>query len=161
MELKMRDNEFIVSKTDCSGNIIYGNRTFIEISGYSENELLKAPHNILRHSDMPSIIFKLLWERISGGEGIYAYVKNLSKNSDFYWVFAYVTPSFDENGKIIGYYSVRRKPTQEAINTIAPIYKQLLNSEKNSGIQASQELLNSLLQEKGINYDKFILSLQK
>src|SRR3989339_1006772 len=114
MELHMKPGEFIVSKTDLKGIITYGNETFIEMSGYSEAELLNAPHNILRHEDMPKVVFKLLWERIREREGIYAYVKNKTKNGDYYWVYAYVTPSFDSSGNRIGYYSVRRAPTPKA-----------------------------------------------
>lgn len=161
MELRMKSGEFIVSKTDLKGNITYGNQTFIEMSGYSEAELLNSPHNILRHEDMPKIVFKLLWERIREREGIYAYVKNKTKKGDYYWVFAYVTPSFDTSGNRIGYYSVRRAPTSKAIDAIEPLYRQLLNAERNGGIGASEKLLSSLLQQQGMTYDQFVLGLQK
>lgn len=161
MELRMKSGEFIVSKTDLNGNITYGNQTFIEMSGYSESELLNAPHNILRHSEMPKLIFKFLWERIREREGIYAYVKNKTKNGDYYWVFAYVTPSFDPSGKRIGYYSVRRAPKPKAIEQIEPLYRELLNAERSGGLHASQTLLSNVLREKGVTYDQFVLGLQK
>lgn len=161
MELKMKEGEFIVSKTDLKGIITYGNETFIEMSGYSESELLNAPHNILRHPDMPKLIFKLLWERIREPEGIYAYVKNKTKSGDYYWVFAYVTPSFDPSGNRIGYYSVRRAPKPTAIAIIEPLYQELLKTEQNAGVGASLTQLNNILQEKGMSYDQFVLSLQK
>ncbi len=104
MELSFNENEIIVSKTDLKGRITYGNEVFIKLSGYEEHELLGKPHNIVRHKEMPKCIFKLLWERIQSGEEIFAYVVNQAKNGDHYWVFANVTPSFDNNGKIIGYY---------------------------------------------------------
>lgn len=161
MELKMKPGEFIVSKTDLKGIITYCNETFIEMAGYSEAELLGAPHNILRHADMPKVVFKLLWEKIQQREGIYAYVKNKTKNGDFYWVFAYVTPSFDTNGNRIGYYSVRRAPTEKAVRTIEPIYRTLLDAEQSGGINASANVLTKLLQDQGITYDAFVLGLQK
>jgi len=161
MELQMKAGEFIVSKTDLKGLITYGNETFIEMSGYSESELLHAPHNILRHEDMPKLIFKLLWERIQEREGIYAYVKNKTKKGDYYWVFAYVTPSFDSSGNRIGYYSVRRSPKAKAIAAIEPLYRELLNAEKRGGVNASQTYLTTLLQNQGMTYDQFVLGLQK
>lgn len=158
-ELKFPDNEIIVSKTDTSGKITYGNELFLELAGYDEKDILHKPHNIVRHPDMPKVIFKLLWNTLKQGKEIYAYVINRSKSGDYYWVFANVTPSFDNNGKVIGYYSVRRKPSQKALSAIKPLYKELLNAEKTGGISASEKLLNGLLAEKGGRYDKFILSI--
>ena len=151
-------NEVIVSKTDTKGRITYGNDIFIKISGYSEHELLGAPHNILRHPDMPRVIFKLLWETIQAGEEINAYVKNLSKDGSYYWVLANVTPSFDENNRIIGYFSVRRVPSKDALEIIKPLYSHLLSLEKSGGMDASMKHLNELLTSKGVSYEEFILS---
>jgi PAS domain S-box-containing protein len=158
-ELTFGDKEFIVSKTDLNGKITYGNALFIQISGFSELELIDQPHNILRHPDTPAVVFKLLWNQIRSGKEIFAYVKNKTKNGDFYWVFAHVTPSFDTNRKISGYHSVRRKPSSKALEVIKPLYKSLLQKEKSSGVAASEEMLNQLLKEKGVSYDEFILSL--
>ncbi|MDD5051304.1 MAG: PAS domain S-box protein [Sulfuricurvum sp.] len=158
-ELTFGEEEFIVSKTDLSGKITYGNELFIKISGYTELELIDKPHNILRHEDMPAVVFKLLWSRIKAGKEIFAYVKNKSKNGDFYWVYAHVTPSFNSNREITNYHSVRRKPSQKAISTIAPIYASLLQKERNGGIPASEAALNQFLNDKGVSYDEFIFSL--
>ncbi len=158
-ELTFGEEEFIVSKTDLNGKITYGNSLFIEMSGYDELSLLDKPHNILRHEDMPSVVFKLLWSRIKEGKEIFAYVKNKTKNGDFYWVFAHVTPSFDTDRKISNYHSVRRKPTQKALDVIKPLYATLLQKEKTGGINVSEAALNQLLKEKGVSYDEFILSL--
>lgn len=158
-ELTFGDEEFIVSKTDLGGKITYGNALFIKMSGYEENELLHQPHNILRNEEMPAIVFKLLWSRIKEGKEIFAYVKNKTKNGDFYWVFAHVTPSFDTNRKISNYHSVRRKPTQKALDIIKPLYASLLQKEKNGGIAASEAALNQILKDKGMSYDEFILSI--
>ena len=161
MQIHMNDNDFIVSKTDLKGRIIYGNETFIKMSGYEESELLSAPHNILRHQDMPSIVFKLLWERLKNKKSINAFVLNKCKNGDCYWVFANVTPSFDDRQNVIGYYSVRRKPNPEAIKTIEPIYRELLSAENRSGMDASLRTLNELLDKNGVTYDEFISNIQK
>ena len=158
-ELTFGDEEFIVSKTDLTGKITYGNALFIKMSGYDESEILNKPHNILRHEDMPAIVFKLLWTRIKEGKEIFAYVKNKTKNGDFYWVFAHVTPSFDLNRKISNYHSVRRKPSAKALEAIKPLYASLLQKEKNGGMAASEAVLNQLLKDKGLSYDEFILSL--
>ncbi len=159
MELSFNENEIIVSKTDLKGRITYGNEVFIKLSGYEERELLGKPHNIVRHPQMPKCIFKLLWERIQSGEEIFAYVVNQAKNGDHYWVFANVTPSFDNNGKIIGYYSVRRKPNNDALKTIEALYATLINAEKSGGVNTSVKYLEETLHSKGKNYDEFILSL--
>ncbi|MFA6396732.1 MAG: PAS domain-containing protein [Sulfurimonas sp.] len=158
-ELTFQDDEFIVSKTDLNGRITYGNNLFIKISGYDEEDLLGAPHNILRHPDMPALIFKLLWETIKSGEEIFAYVMNKTKQGDYYWVLAHVTPSTDNDGRIIGFHSVRRKPTDKALNVIKPLYSEILRAEKSGGISASQQCLTVLLQQKGLSYEEFILSL--
>ena len=158
-ELTFEDNEFIVSKTDLKGNITYGNELFIRISGYSENELLDAPHNILRHPDMPKTVFWKLWDEIQKGNEVFAYVKNLTKEGNFYWVYAQVTPSFDKVNKIIGYHSVRRKPGREQIKKIEAIYRQLLNAEQSGGLSAGRQRLDELLAHEGKQYDEFIFTL--
>lgn len=158
-ELAFKEEEFIVSKTDLNGKITYGNSLFIQMSGYSEYELINQPHNILRHPDMPAVVFKLLWSRIKEGKEIFAYVKNKTKDRDYYWVFAHVTPSFDTNRKISNYHSVRRKPSQKALEAIKPLYASLLQKERTGGINSSEAALNQLLLDKGMSYDEFILSL--
>lgn len=161
MEIKMKAGDFIVSKTDTKGHITYGNEIFIKMSGYAESELLGAPHNILRHQDMPAAVFKLLWERMHNKKAINAYVKNRCKSGEYYWVFANVTPSFDEKGDVIGYYSVRRKPSDKAMSTIEPLYSELLKIQEVSGLNTSYQRLHNILNEKGVSYDEFITALQK
>lgn len=158
-ELTFGEEEFIVSKTDLKGKITYGNALFIKMSGYSELELVDHPHNILRHEDMPAVVFKLLWDRIQAGKEIFAYVKNKTKHGDYYWFFAHATPSFDTSRRISNYHSVRRKPSQKALAVIQPLYAQLLELEKKGGMKASEAALNKILHDKGVSYDEFILSL--
>jgi PAS domain S-box-containing protein len=158
-ELFFNDNEFIVSKTDIGGKITYGNELFIAMSGYTESELLHAPHNILRHPDMPASVFKLLWSKIKEKDEIFAYVVNKTKNNDYYWVFAHVTPSFDSRGDIIGFHSVRRKPKSSALSVIQPLYRSMLSAEKTGGISAGEKKLFATLDQMKVPYDEFILSL--
>jgi PAS domain S-box-containing protein len=160
VERFLNDEDFIVSKTDLKGRITYGNKMFIKISGYSETELLGAPHSILRHPDMPKIVFKLLWDRIQNKEEIFAYVKNLCKDGGHYWVFANVTATIAPDGTIRDYHSVRRKPSQRGLEAIKPLYEQLLAAERSGGMEASGKLLNDILKEKGVSYDEFVLGLQ-
>ncbi len=160
-EKVLSQDDFIVSKTDLAGKIIYGNQIFIQISGYDEEELLGKPHSILRHPDMPRIVFALLWERIQAKEEIFAYVKNLAKDGSFYWVFANVTVTLDTKGDIRDFHSVRRKPSQKAMDVIPALYTQLLSAEEKGGVSASKTLLDSALHEKGVSYDEFVLSLQQ
>jgi len=161
MERKMDENDFIVSKTDLKGKITYCNRIFMDMAEYSEEELLGAPHNIIRHQDMPQAVFKLLWERIQKKEEVFAYVLNATKNNNEYWVFANVTASLDTVGNIIGYYSVRRKPNPKAIEIIKPLYAQMVQVEKRSGVDASMKILTDLLEKKGMSYDELIIAIQE
>lgn len=159
-EKLLSEEEFIVSKTNTKGKIIYGNKTFIKISGYAENELLGQPHNILRHPDMPAVVFKLLWDRLNSGEEIFAYVKNICKDGSYYWVHANVTVTKDTNSKVIDLHSVRRKPSKKAMDTIPNLYKKLLEEEKRSGLNGSMTMLTNILNEAGVSYDDFIFNLQ-
>ncbi len=156
----LKTNDFIVSKTDLKGKITYCNQIFMELAKYSEKELIGAPHNIIRHPDMPRIVFKLLWDRIQNKEEIFAFVKNLSKDGGYYWVYANVSASLDERGNIIGYYSVRRKPSEEGVKVTGDLYAKLLELERTGGMEASGKFLNDLLKEKGVSYDELIASLQ-
>ncbi len=151
-------DEFLVTKTDLKGRITYANKAFTNIVEMCEDELLNQPHNVIRHPDMPKIIFKLLWNYLQDKKEIHAYVKNLCADGSFYWVMANVTPSFYE-GKVIGYHSVRRKPTESSMKIIAPLYQDLLRAEKQGGISASEKIVNELLISKGVEYDEFILSI--
>ncbi len=158
------EQELIVSKTDVKGRITYANRMFRGLAGYAEQELIGQPHNLIRHPDMPRCVFKLLWDTIGAGREIFAYVVNRSRNGDHYWVFAHVTPSFDGEGRIVGYHSNRRVPRRAAIEVVTPIYRQLLEIEEKSddpkaGMAASLEAMVSLLKGKGIGYDQFIFSI--
>jgi PAS domain S-box-containing protein len=162
VERKLRQDDFIVSKTDLKGHITYGNRIFIEFSGFTEAELLGTQHNIIRHPDMPRAVFQSMWDTIQGGRECFAYVKNLAKDGSFYWVLANVTPSYDDNGRLVGYFSVRRKPKDEGVRYFTDLYRTMLAAEQRAGahdaIPASTKILNDLLAEKGTTYEQLVLS---
>ena len=162
-ERVMREDDFLVSKTDLKGRITYGNRIFIEFSGYSEAELLGKQHNIVRHPDMPRGVFKFLWDTLEARQECFAYVKNRSKDGSFYWVFANVTPSFTPDGALDGYFSVRRKPRASGIAAVSGLYRQMLEAEQKAGPKnacaASITLLQQALAQHGVSYEAFILSI--
>lgn len=122
------DDTFLVSKTNPRGIITYANTTFIALSGYTENELLNQPHNMIRHPDMPKAAFQDLWTTVQAGTEWHGIVKNLRKDGGYYWVDATVTPSFLK-GKIVGYMSVRRKPTHEQIDNATELYRTMIKEE--------------------------------
>jgi len=161
MERQMDENDFIVSKTDLKGKITYCNRIFIEMAEYSEEELLGAPHNMIRHPKMPKAVFQLLWDRIQKKEEVFAFVLNQTKNKNEYWVFANVTASLDVRGNVIGYYSVRRKPNPNALAIIKPLYAKMIEAEEKYGTSASTKILTDLLDEKGVEYNELVISIQE
>lgn len=123
-EVFMETGKPIVSKTDLKGIITYVNQTFVDISGFSRDELLGKNHNIVRHPEMPPEAFKDLWNTAKLGLPWRGMVKNRCKNGDFYWVEAYVTP-LRENGQTIGYMSVRNIPKKEDVQAAEKLYQAL------------------------------------
>jgi aerotaxis receptor len=118
------DSQSIVSKTDTKGRIVYVNPTFIEVSGFAEEELIGKAHNIVRHPDMPPEAFADLWRTLKAGEAWTGLVKNRRKNGDFYWVVANVVP-IKEEGATVGYMSVRTRPTRDQVAQAEAIYKRM------------------------------------
>ncbi len=131
-EKRLANEDFIVSKTDITGRITYANRIFMDIANYPETALLGVQHNIIRHPDMPRGVYRFMWDTLKQGEEFFGFVKNLCADGGFYWVFANVTPDYNRNGELQGYYSVRRKPPQSAIDSVTPIYREMLNIEQQS-----------------------------
>jgi PAS domain S-box-containing protein len=161
IEKAMNGDDFIVSKTDTKGFITYCNQIFIDMSGYSKDELIGSNHNLIRHPDMPAVAFKLAWDLIKSGKEFFGFVKNLKKDGGYYWVFAYITADYDQNGNVIGYSSFRRKPSQAAIDAIAPVYKLLVDAEKKGGVKASGDLLGAFLEQHDTTYNDLVMNLQK
>lgn len=166
IEKTFGDDEIIVSKTDTRGRLTYVNDVFVRISGYEERDLIGQPHNIIRHPEMPRAVFKLLWDTISSGNELFAYVKNLSADGSHYWVLAHVTPSFGPGGDIVGYHSNRRTARRSALDKVEPLYQALLNEERAhshapDAIKASYALLERTLEEHGMTYDEFSWALDE
>ncbi len=158
-EIKLDPSQVIMSKTDPKGIIEYANDYFMEICGYEEYELMGKPHNIIRHPDMPKIVFKLLWERLHKGENIHALVKNLAKDGRYYWVLTNFETKYDDEGNIISHYARRKAAPGNAIYQIEKLYKTLLAIEKNQSPETAEKYFYGLLEEKGMTYDQFILDL--
>jgi PAS domain S-box-containing protein len=165
VEVFFDEADLIVSKTDLKGRLTYANRTFCQVAGYREDEVVGQPHSIIRHPDMPRAVFWLLWNAILEGREIFAYVKNMARSGDHYWVFAHVTPSRDASRAVCGFHSNRRVPKRAALQgTIEPLYAELLRIEAGhrnakEGLAASIDHLQGLMRARGKTYDEFIFSL--
>jgi len=166
-EVYFDKDDLIVSKTDLKGHITYANDIFCDIAGYTEAEVIGQPHNMIRHPDMPRCVFKLLWDTLQAGTELFAYVVNMTKNGDHYWVLAHVTPSRDVGGSIIGYHSTRRVPNMNTVqNIVVPLYRDLVKIEEShgdrkDGMAASHQKLMEILAEKNIRYDEFVADLAR
>lgn len=165
VEKTFEPDEIIVSKTDLTGKITYGNRTFYRLAGISEKECLGTQHNLIRHPRMPRCVFDLLWKTLKGGSEIFAYVLNRSGNGDEYWVFAHVTPSYDASGNVVGYHSSRRVPNASALKEhIIPLYADLLKTEQSQsspkeGMEAAFKKVENLLAESRMGFNELMFSL--
>jgi PAS domain S-box-containing protein len=165
VERTFRDDQIIVSKTDLKGRITYVNKLFADVSGYTEDELIGAPHSVIRHPDMPRAVFHLLWDTLGQKREIFAYVKNLTSSGDHYWVLAHVTPTFGRDGSVLGYHSNRRTASRSALARIEPLYRSLLDEErrhssKPEAAAAGRRALEAQLLIQNQRYDEFIWSLE-
>jgi len=160
-EIKFSKKKFIVSKTDLKGKIIFTNKNFCEISGYTEAELVGTDHNILRHPDMPKAVFFLVWQNLLAGNKVSGVVKNLAKTGQYYWVIADFEAKKDSNGNVIALTAFRRAASQDVIDAAAELYETMLSIEKKHGMDKSLAYLDAFLEEKGVTYDEFIKELTK
>lgn len=150
VEIELDSKRYIVSETDEKGKITYCNDYFVEVSGYDREELIGKPHSMIRHPDMPKVVFKLLWETISQGKNINAVVKNLAKDGRHYWIFTEFESRVDtDTGKIIGYHAARKSISKHVLEIIENLYAELLEIEKADGVEASEKYLVIFLKEKG------------
>ncbi len=158
--------DFIVSKTDTSGRITYANRVFMDIGGFPESDLLNVQHNIIRHPDMPRGVFRFMWDTLKAGDEFLGFIKNLCADGSYYWVFANTTPDYDKDGKLQGYYSVRRTPPQSALDVLIPVYKEMLAIEKRSSVKEApnksiEYLVDAVNQVGAKSYNSLVLNLYK
>lgn len=128
-EIVLDEYAFLVSETDEKGNIIFANDDFCDIAGFTVDELIGKPHNVVRHPDMPKAAFKDLWSTIKSGGIWTGYVKNSTKSGDYYWVYATIFPTTTSEGTK-GFLSCRRKASIEEIRNHERLYKELRSKEK-------------------------------
>lgn len=161
-EVHFSKDEMIVSKTDLKGRITYANKIFMRVADFSEEQLIDEQHNIIRHPDMPRGAFYGLWQALQQGEEFFAFVKNMTACGDHYWVFADVRPDY-QDGKVVGYFSVRRPITTTMRTTMEGIYREMLAIEQQAGTanapQASWQWLMQTLASRKTSYERFILDL--
>lgn len=156
-EVDWNKNKVLLSKTDIKGTILYANEDFIDVSGYDEFELIGQPHNIVRHPDMPKVIFKFLWDSIKSSKNIHAIIKNMSKTGRYYWIITDFKIIADADGEIVGYFGTRKSVREDIIvKFIEPLYKKLLHIEEASGMLASEEYLVGFLEERKKTYMEYI-----
>ncbi len=159
-EYIIQTSKLIVSKTDYDGVIVQANEPFCGVSGYSKSDLIGRPHNIVRHSDMPSIVFKVLWVKAAYGLETHAFVKNLRKNGQYYWVYATVTPNINKNGDIDYITSVRKRANPKAVEQIEPLYKKLCSLESPGRYGDSALEVQKLLKQTGLKFNDLMHKLQ-
>lgn len=153
-------SRILMSKTDLTGNIVYCNANFINVAAYDEEELIGKPHNMIRHPDTPSIIFKLLWDNLKQGKNFNAVVKNLNKKGEYYWVMNDIDFVRDTSQNITHYSGIRKAyPTEVIKEHIEPLYSKLRDLEASEGIEASEKYLNQFLAEKGKPYNEYVKEL--
>jgi len=159
-EVKWDKSKVIISKTDPVGTILYMNDTFEETSEYNKIELIGEPHNVIRHPDMPKVVFKVLWDNLKQGNNFHAIVKNLTRTGRYYWVITDFDVEKDDKGKIVGYTGRRKALPESVIQKIEPLYKTLLEIENIKGEKASELYFNSYLKEEvNLSYDDFVVNL--
>lgn len=128
VETPFPDGKLIVSRTDTQGNITHFNQAFVDMSGYGKDEIIGLPHYVLRHPDMPKAAYADLWTTINSGRKWHGYVKNLRKDGGYYWVHAVVVPNV-RNGQIVGFTSVRRKPSRCKVDECTALYAEMKAKE--------------------------------
>lgn len=148
-EIELDPKKYIISSTDIKGHITDVNDYFVEISGYQRDELMGKPHSIIRHPDMPKIVFKLMWQRLQNGQDILALVKNLAKDGRYYWIFTSFEPMKNNDMEVVGFQAHRKSAPKHTVETVADIYAKVLEVEKKDGVDASEKFLNDYLQERG------------
>ncbi len=136
-EIEFNSKNFLVSKTDLKGNIIFVNKSFCEVSGYVEEEIIGLPHNVVRHTDMPRAIFFLIWQSLMSGVRITAVIKNLAKSGKYYWVISDFEPKFDGDGNIISLTAFGRSAPDYIIDEIEELYSVMLTIEKKHSMEKS------------------------
>lgn len=160
-EIVMNEEDVTISRTDLEGNILFCNKTLAELSGYKQKELLKSPHSILRHPDMPQAVFYFLWQKILAGLTTRALVKNFTKEGDYYWVMLEFSALRNNEYEIISYLAKGSKPSQTLIDKIVPLYQATLDHEQRYGFHSSIRYMASLLEQENVaSYSDYLYKLE-
>ena len=159
-EVDWNKNKILLSKTDSSGTILYANEDFIDVSGYDEFELIGQPHNIVRHPDMPKVIFKLMWDSIEYNENSHVIIKNMAKTGRYYWVVTDFKIVNESTGENLGYFCTQKQvPVTVVEKFIEPLYKKLVQIEEVNGIAASEDYLTGFLEERNRTFMNYVDNL--
>lgn len=157
--VKWDETQTIVSKADLFGSLEYVNETFASVSGYDESELIGQPHNIIRHPDMPKVIFKVLWDNISKGKKFHGVIKNLAKSGRYYWVITDFDYVVSDDAKILKYVARRKAVSPGVVKKVDELYKKLYKIEEVSGIEGSEKYLIGYLEDHNLDYVELITKL--
>jgi PAS domain S-box-containing protein len=158
-EIIIPDKEVLISVTDPKGIITEANEVFCEVAGYTQDELIGASHNVIRHPDMPKVMFKIVWDRIMDKENVMAVVKNLAKDGRYYWIVTDFVTKVDANRNILNYTAYRRPVSDKVKDAIIPLYKALCAIEDIAGMEASEKFLADYFEKLGLTYDELIEEL--
>ena len=159
-EVSWNKSQVVISETDVYGRITNVNDVFCNVCGYSPEEMIGQPHSIIRHPDMPKLIFKLLWDNLKAGNNFIGVIKNLAKSGEYYWVITDFEMRRDTMGNIT-HYIARRKSVPKAVieNYVAPLYETLLKLEKVGGMELSTRFFKNYLAKQGKDYIDFIIDV--
>lgn len=155
-EITIGSRDILITRTDHAGVIDYGNESFVKISGYSKEEFIGQNHNLIRHPDMPKVIFHLMWKSIKKRKNFTAILKNLAKDGSYYWVITDFKTKEDYSGAIHSHIAYRRAVSKSALEIIEPLYSTLLRIEEDHGLNASIQYFNRYILERDGDYNSFI-----
>ena len=159
-EVQWDKTKTLISETDVKGTITNVNDVFCAVSHYSAGELIGQPHNLIRHPDMPKLIFKLLWDNLKVGNNFVGVIKNLAKTGEYYWVVTDFEMRRDSMGNITHYIGRRKAVPEASINDyVAPFYESLLKMEKIGGVELSNRFFKNYLAKQGKDYIDFVISI--
>ncbi|CAA6816094.1 MAG: Methyl-accepting chemotaxis protein [uncultured Sulfurovum sp.] len=160
-EIKCATQQVIVSRTDTEGNIVYCNPTFLEINDFRSAEVIRQPHSIVRHPDMPKTIFRVIWSIIEQGMPIQAVIKNQTNTGEYYWTLSTIKAQKDRNNEIISYVAHGKQAPDKVIEEIQALYRVLSEIEHEVSIDSALGFLESYLQEKEMTYAQYMKHLTK
>ena len=159
-EVQWDKTKTLISETDVKGTITNVNDVFCAVAHYSASELIGQPHNLIRHPDMPKLIFKLLWDNLKVGNNFVGVIKNLAKTGEYYWVVTDFEMRRDAMGNITHYIGRRKSVPEAAINNyLARFYESLLKMEKIGGVELSSRFFKNYLTKQGKDYIDFVISI--